>query len=181
MAPAAQNELVITFRAVTLFDSRFQSAPQAEWPLICKGSSDARSKNRASVGETTMDSSATMPDVWFLRLKRHPGSEETVPTRGTMDKMRERVGNFITWLCVLIDVGGKEKAAGSLFWAGEHHQPYMRPVTATPTTANVMHTWVAVLEASPTRICSVHPKVLRWACFNAQSPKRTGVSRCQKY
>ena len=73
-APPAQNELVITSIAVALFVSRFHSAPHAEWPLIWSVSFDALSKKSARVGETMIDSSATMPDVSFLRSKVHSGT-----------------------------------------------------------------------------------------------------------
>ena len=73
-APLAQNELVSTSRAFTVLVSRFHRAPQAEWLLIWSGSSEARSKKTTSVGETTMASSATMPDVSFLRLNSHFGA-----------------------------------------------------------------------------------------------------------
>jgi len=33
-----------------------------------------QSKNSTSFGDTTIDSNATMPDVWFFRSKRHVGS-----------------------------------------------------------------------------------------------------------
>ena len=38
-APLAQNESVNTSSGRTVLVSRSQRAPQAEWPLICRGSS----------------------------------------------------------------------------------------------------------------------------------------------
>lgn len=75
-APLAQKEFVRTSRGVTVLLSRFQRAPQAEWLLICSGSSDARSKKRTKVGETTIASNATMPEVSFLRLNVHAGASD---------------------------------------------------------------------------------------------------------
>ena len=96
IAPVAQNELVMTFRAVTLFDSKFQSAPHAECPLICKGSSDARSKKSARVGETIIASRATMPDVSSLRSKRHSGAAAAALEHiGASKERNERARSFM--------------------------------------------------------------------------------------
>ena len=88
-APLAQNELVIRSSGVTVSVSRFQSAPQAEWLLICSGSLEARSKNTTRVGDTTMDSRATIPDLVCFKLNDQPGAEgaavERVATRGTSE------------------------------------------------------------------------------------------------
>lgn len=73
-APLAQKELVRTSRGCTVLVSRFHSAPHAECPLICSGSSDARSKKMTRVGDTTIASSATIPEVSFLRSNRQLGA-----------------------------------------------------------------------------------------------------------
>lgn len=73
-APLAQKEFDNTSMAVAVLVSRFQRTPHAEWLLICKGSSEARSKKIARVGETTIDSRATIPLVDSLRLKLHCGA-----------------------------------------------------------------------------------------------------------
>lgn len=70
-APDAQNEFVTTSRGVTELVFRFHRAPHAEWLLICRGSSDARSNHSTSVGETTMASNATIPEVLALTSKLH--------------------------------------------------------------------------------------------------------------
>ena len=69
-APLAQKELVMRSRGVTSLVSRFHKAPQAEWLLIWSGSSEAKSKNTTSVGDTTTDSRAIMPELPF-RVKVH--------------------------------------------------------------------------------------------------------------
>ena len=68
-APLAQNELVSTSNGWTVLVSRFHSAPQAEWLLIWSGSFEARSKKIARVGETTIDSRATMPELTSFKSK----------------------------------------------------------------------------------------------------------------
>jgi hypothetical protein len=45
--------------------SKFQSAPQAACPFICRGSLDALSKKIARLSETMIDSKATIPEVPF--------------------------------------------------------------------------------------------------------------------
>lgn len=76
-APLAQKEFVRTSSGCTVLVSRFQSAPHAECPLICSGSSDARSNKTTRVGETTIASSATMPEVVFFRSKLQPRASVT--------------------------------------------------------------------------------------------------------
>lgn len=89
-APLAQIEFVRTSRGRTVLVSRFQSAPHAECPLIWSGSSDARSRKTTRVGETTMDSSATTPDVVFLRSNRQPGALGTEGAARTSDESSGR-------------------------------------------------------------------------------------------
>lgn len=88
-APLAQNVLVTRSRGVTVLVARFQSAPHAEWLLICSGSLAARSKKRTRLGETTMDSSATIPEVCFFRSNLQPGADgaalDKVARRGRSD------------------------------------------------------------------------------------------------
>ena len=72
-APLAQKELVSTSNGWTVLVSRFHSAPQAEWLLIWSGSFEARSKKIARVGETTIDSRATMPELTSFKSKVHCG------------------------------------------------------------------------------------------------------------
>ena len=73
-APLAQNEFVSTSSGWTVLVSKFQIAPHAEWPLICSGSFEARSNMTTRLGETTIASRATMPEVTFFRSNRHCGS-----------------------------------------------------------------------------------------------------------
>lgn len=97
-APLAQNELVRTLRGLTVLVSRFHKAPHAEWLLICSGSSDARSKKMTRVGETTIDSSATIPDRSALRSKRQPGAAGAEGAAAAKDSKRgkmDKVGNII--------------------------------------------------------------------------------------
>ena len=88
-APLAQKELVRTSKALTVLVSRSHRAPQAEWLLICSGSLEARSKNTTRVGDTTMDSRATIPDLVCFKLNDQPGAEgaavERVATSGTRE------------------------------------------------------------------------------------------------
>jgi len=64
-APDAQNVSEMTFIGVAVFVSIFHKAPHAGAPSITSGSFEARSKNRASVGETMIASRAKIPEVPF--------------------------------------------------------------------------------------------------------------------
>lgn len=89
-APLAQNEFDKTSRALTSFVSRLQSAPQAEWLLICRGSSEALSKKIARVGETTMASRATIPEL-PTTLKDHSGARGSSGVAWSIDMIESKL------------------------------------------------------------------------------------------
>lgn len=60
--PLAQNEFVIKRKGDGVFVCKSNNAPQAECPSICNVSLLARLKNKASVGETMIDSRARTPE-----------------------------------------------------------------------------------------------------------------------
>lgn len=88
--PDPQNVLVMRSSGCTVLVSRSQSAPQAEWLLICKGSSVALSNHTTTVGETTIASSARMPEVAFWSSKDHDASAAAVasPAPRTRDEKK---------------------------------------------------------------------------------------------
>ena len=92
--PLAQKEFVSKLRGRMVLESRSQSPPHAEWLLIWSGSFEARSKKTTRVGETTMDSSATMPDVSFMRVNCQPG-EGAATARGARSARRENAEGFM--------------------------------------------------------------------------------------
>lgn len=63
--PEAQNESDRTLSADAVLVSKFHRAPHAGCPSSDRGSFVALSKKIASVGETTIASSARIPDVPF--------------------------------------------------------------------------------------------------------------------
>lgn len=88
--PEPQKVLVMRLSGCTELVSRSQSAPQAEWLLICKGSSVALLNHTTTVGETTIASSARMPDVAFWSSKDHDASGAAVASLAprTRDEMK---------------------------------------------------------------------------------------------
>jgi hypothetical protein len=64
-APVAQKESDTTFKGVAVLVSKFHRAAQVVCPLIIRGSFVALSINIARVGDTTIVSNATTPDVPF--------------------------------------------------------------------------------------------------------------------
>ena len=93
--PLAQKEFVSKLRGRMVLESRSQSPPHAEWLLIWSGSFEARSKNSASVGEMTIDSSATIPELSFFKSKLHPGAYGAAPEGETRKGRRERSDHFM--------------------------------------------------------------------------------------
>ena len=65
--PDAQNESLVMFIGVAMCFSRFHKAPQAVWLSIWRGSLVALSNIMIKVGETTIASSARIPEVPFCR------------------------------------------------------------------------------------------------------------------
>ena len=82
--PAPHKLSVIRFKGVAVLVWKFQRAPHAVWLFILSGSLVALSKNIARVGETTIASSARMPDVPFWT-----NSQPAPSARGTLAIAKE--------------------------------------------------------------------------------------------
>lgn len=136
-APLAQKELVTTSIGRTVLVARSQRAPQAEWLLICNGSSEVRSKKRASVGETTIDSRATIPLVVFFRLKLHWGAlalEADAPKENKREKTQSSEHMTLLWAKYPVKCFGVQE---HLYVGSDHkYDEHGRPSYAKPNDAS---------------------------------------------